>query len=414
MSIELLKRTITIRLAMIGLSLFAVIVIVFVLVNMLTSQVFAQSSQENLSQGRRIVSIYDRGEERIIVTKASTVAEALKSAKITISAGKDVVEPALDTELITSTYKVNIYRARPVTIVDGQTRLRVTTAHQVPKQIAESAGLSLYDEDKLSIGSAENLLIDGADVVMTIDRATPIQFTLYGKKTEVRTHAATVGQFLTEKGLKIGQDDSLSAPVDQPIVANMSLELWREGKQTITQEEETDFPIEKIYDANRPMNYREVTEPGEKGKRDVTYEVEIKNGQEVGRKEIASITTKEPKKQIEVVGAKNSGNPLTKSKGVNMFTDSNGVTHRETYYDLPMAVVMGNCGAGGYYTVRSDGAKVDRDGYVIIAAHLGNYPRCSVVETSMGLGKVYDTGGFTSNHPHGFDLATDWTRADGV
>jgi hypothetical protein len=79
-----------------------------------------------------------------------------------------------------------------------------------------------------------------------------------------------------------------------------------------------------------------------------------------------------------------------------------------------MNVVMGACGQGGYYTVRpGDGAKVDRDGSVIIAANYGNYPRCSVVETSMGPGKVYDTGGFAARHPHGFDLATDWTNYDG-
>ena len=140
----------------------------------------------------------------------------------------------------------------------------------------------------------------------------------------------------------------------------------------------------------------------------------MKNSQEVSRTEITSITTKEPVAQVEVVGVKTSGNPLTRSMGVNHFTDSRGVVHRETYYDLPMSVVMGNCGGGGYYTVRADGAKVDKDGFIIIAAHLGNYPRCSVVETSIGAGKVYDTGGFAARHPHGFDLATDWTKADGI
>ena len=101
-----------------------------------------------------------------------------------------------------------------------------------------------------------------------------------------------------------------------------------------------------------------------------------------------------------------------------MFTDSRGITHRETYYDLNMKGVMQiaarECGVSPVYTVRADGAKVDQDGYVIVAAHLGNYPRCSVVETSIGAGKVYDTGGFAARHPHGFDLATDWTKADGI
>lgn len=106
-------------------------------------------------------------------------------------------------------------------------------------------------------------------------------------------------------------------------------------------------------------------------------------------------------------------NALTRSKGAHVFVDSNGVAHRETYYDLPMNIVIGTCGPGGSYTVRSDGAKVDQDGYVLVAAHLGNYPRCTIVETSLGPGKVYDTGGFALRHPYGFDLATDWTNYNG-
>lgn len=103
---------------------------------------------------------------------------------------------------------------------------------------------------------------------------------------------------------------------------------------------------------------------------------------------------------------------LTRSKGAQIFTDSNGVAHRETYYDLPMNVVIRACG-GGDYTVRADGAKVDRDGYILIAASYRNYPKCTIVETSMGLGKVYDTGGFALRHPHGFDIATDWSNNNG-
>lgn len=103
---------------------------------------------------------------------------------------------------------------------------------------------------------------------------------------------------------------------------------------------------------------------------------------------------------------------LTKSKGAQLYTDASGITHRETYYDLPMNRVIGACGAGDY-TIRSDGAKIDKDGYILVAANLFNYPRCSVVETSMGPGKVYDTGGFATRYPHGFDLATDWTNYNG-
>lgn len=107
-------------------------------------------------------------------------------------------------------------------------------------------------------------------------------------------------------------------------------------------------------------------------------------------------------------------NALTKSKGAQLYVDGDGVAHRETYYDLPMNIVIDACGPGNKYTIRSaDGAKVDKDGYILVAANYNIYPRCSIVDTSMGKGKVYDTGGFALRYPHGFDLATDWSYADG-
>lgn len=106
-------------------------------------------------------------------------------------------------------------------------------------------------------------------------------------------------------------------------------------------------------------------------------------------------------------------NALTKSKGAQVYVDTDGVAHRETYYDLPMNVVIKGCGAANTYTIRSDGAKIDQDGYVLVAANFAAYPRCTIVDTSMGPGKVYDTGGFATRYPYGFDLATDWTNYDG-
>ena len=121
----------------------------------------------------------------------------------------------------------------------------------------------------------------------------------------------------------------------------------------------------------------------------------------------------EPKPQKVVFTPK--PNALTASKGAHVYVDNLGVAHRETYYDLPMNIVIGACGPGNSYTVRpEDGAKIDKDGFILVAANYGSYPRCSVVDTSMGPGKVYDTGGFALRHPYGFDLATDWTNYNGL
>ena len=64
-------------------------------------------------------------------------------------------------------------------------------------------------------------------------------------------------------------------------------------------------------------------------------------------------------------------------------------------------------GIEGEYWVREDGVKMYGD-YIIVAANLDNYPRGSLVETSLGTGIVLDTGEFAVNNPEQFDIAVDW------
>ena len=97
---------------------------------------------------------------------------------------------------------------------------------------------------------------------------------------------------------------------------------------------------------------------------------------------------------------------LTKQKGVNYNDNGN----KETYYNLPMNGVINNAkaqGIEGEYWVREDGVKMYGD-YVIVAANLDNYPRGSLVETSLGTGIVLDTGEFAVNNPEQFDIAVGW------
>ena len=270
------------------------------------NQALADTTKPAAKAGEKLVTIYDRGAEKTIVTKARTIREALKLAKFSIDERQDVVEPSLDSEMVAEKYNINIFRARPITIVDGNKRLKVTTAEQTPALIAKAAGIEVFEEDKTTLSNSDNMAVDGANMVMKIDRASMVNFVLYGKESVIRTHAKTVGELLKEKNINPKKDDTLSVDRSAKIILGMKIELWRNGKQTITAEEDVKFEIEKIQDANRDSGYREVKQAGENGKKNVTYEVEMKNGVEVSRKEIASVVTKEPKKQIEIVGTKSS------------------------------------------------------------------------------------------------------------
>lgn len=264
----------------------------------------ALASSGETSASDRLVTIFDNGQEKTIVTNATTVAGALDQADITVES-VDAVEPTLDTELIASSYSVNVYRARPVVVIDSARQIRVITAAQSSADIARAANLTIYPEDKTTISRTEDVLASGgAGLTMTIDRATPINLILYGKASTVRTHTSTARELLREKSIKLSLNDTISVDLDALIKADMTIEVWRNGKQTITVDEEIPFDTEQIKDADHEVGYRQVQMPGTKGKKSVTYEVEMKNGQEISRREIASIAIDAPKKQVEIVGTK--------------------------------------------------------------------------------------------------------------
>ena len=97
---------------------------------------------------------------------------------------------------------------------------------------------------------------------------------------------------------------------------------------------------------------------------------------------------------IETKGS-SSSNPLTKSKGVVYY---NG--HRETWYSQKVLPGGGLKIPGRH--VDSRGLVCDGDGYICVAS--SDLAKGTIVETSLGTGKVYDCGCASGT----IDIYCDW------
>lgn len=97
---------------------------------------------------------------------------------------------------------------------------------------------------------------------------------------------------------------------------------------------------------------------------------------------------------IETKGS-SSSNPLTRSKGVVYY---NG--HRETWYSQKVLPGGGLKIPGRH--VDSRGLVCDGDGYICVAS--SDLAKGTIVETSLGTGKVYDSGCASGT----IDIYTDW------
>lgn len=254
-------------------------------------------------QGGRLITVHDRGAQTSFISTKDTLKEALAEHDIQLSA-KDAIEPSADEKLVAPDYQVNIYRSRPVTVIDGATRQKIVTPYQTAARIAQDAGVTLYPEDETTLTRSSDIVSEGAGLQLRVKRATLVTVDLYGKTDQLRTQATTVNDFLKEKKINLGSDGRVSIAGDTPIAAGMSFRIWREGKQTITVDEAIAFDTEQIKDEDRPVGYKQIQTVGKAGKKSVTYEVQIQNGKEVARTEIASVTLEEATKQVEVIGAK--------------------------------------------------------------------------------------------------------------
>jgi uncharacterized protein YabE (DUF348 family) len=268
---------------------------------------FAHGLSARASAGnddKRIVTIYDSGLEKTFATNAKTVEEALKRGGVKLTEF-DAVEPAAKTELIAHNYHINVHRARPVAVIDGDKRQTVISPHKSARKIVEKAKIPLNAEDIAQLERVDDVTVYGAVAQrVNIDRATPFTLILFGKKTEARTQGETVEEMLEEKNIVLMPQDELSEPRDKAMVAGMTIEIYRDGIQTITQEEDVPFTIRRIEDKDRDTGYRQIQEAGVTGKKVVTYEINMQDRKEVSRKVLQSVITSQPKEQVEVVGVK--------------------------------------------------------------------------------------------------------------
>lgn len=107
------------------------------------------------------------------------------------------------------------------------------------------------------------------------------------------------------------------------------------------------------------------------------------------------VTSRGGNTNLRNVEQKSNSNILTKSKGVNYF---NG--HKETWYSQKV-LPGGGLNIPGRH-VAADGTIRDEDNYICVAS--SDYPKGTIVETSLGTGKVYDTGCASGV----IDIYTNW------
>jgi len=243
-----------------------------------------------------VVFLSDSGQQQTLDTKAKTVGELISKLPLHLIP-QDVVEPSLDTPIVQDNFRVNVYRARPVTVIDSGGKQVTLTAQRSARVVAQQAGLNVYPEDNVSFGTgsvSQNII--GEEVI--VDPATPIQLTLYGTPLIIRTHTKTVADMLKEKNVKISAKDTVTPSLTTPITANLQVSVIRNGIQVVTVQSSIPAPVQYINDSSLSLGATAVRQSGSPGTMATTYQIDVEGGVEVSRTQLQQVVTTQPVPQI--------------------------------------------------------------------------------------------------------------------
>ena len=255
----------------------------------------------------KIVIISHDHLQQTVPSREATVGALLTKLGIQLYEG-DIVEPVQSSSIDQDQFRINIYRAVPVQIVDGTNKTFTFSAATTARSIAARASLAVYAEDAVSVDPVQNFLrtsVIGQQVV--IDRAILINFNLYGTPLALRTHAHSVGELLKQKKITLAKDDQVTPSLSTLLAPNTQVFVTRNGIKIESVTETIAMPVQTIQDPGLAYGTSAIRQKGSAGSRVITYQDNLQNGIVVSRSILQTVITQPAVTQIAVTGTSLSG-----------------------------------------------------------------------------------------------------------
>ncbi|WP_128890166.1 resuscitation-promoting factor [Corynebacterium pelargi] len=231
-----------------------------------------------IAQQKKDVVVDLNGEQLNMVTLRGDVEGVLNQAKVELG-DQDLVAPGLD-QPISDGDVVKVRTMKQVAVVvDGKERSINTTAATVGEML-EQMGTVGAPLDALEVSEAKDAKL--ASEGEKVDVVTPklVKLNDGAKTTYVRIAAATVGDVLSQRGIKLGKNDRLSPSKDTKVTEDTEITIDRVDIQRQTVEEAFNVQPKIVEDPESFEGEERELEPAVPGKRKVTYKVVRVNGKE--------------------------------------------------------------------------------------------------------------------------------------
>ncbi|MBV9012038.1 MAG: transglycosylase family protein [Pseudonocardiales bacterium] len=239
-------------------------------------------------------------EQRTIHTFAPTVAGALQAAGLRVG-DQDTLAPTAGSVLENGS-RIVLKRARPLALtVDGMQHEVWTTALTVKNALAQ-VGIQSRDTE-LSADPSQRIPVDGmALVVRTTKPITLFDGGLPAK--EVHSTALSVDDLLTQQGVPLQAQDTVTPERTSPVLPGMTVQVTRVRIEERNEKRLVLPPVRKLQDPEMPVGSEVVEDVGAPGEQIVTFRLTLANGKEIARKQISIQQVAPVRPTMVRVGAK--------------------------------------------------------------------------------------------------------------
>jgi uncharacterized protein YabE (DUF348 family) len=228
-----------------------------------------------------------------------TVGDVLADEGIKVKPG-DVVVPAAGSS-VDDGDSITVKYARLLNLtVDGKTRQIRTTETTVDAALL-AIGLR-GDGARLSASRSQTIGRQGLTLTIVTPKAVTV--TADGKTTTKTVAAATVGEALTQLGVRLGKVDKVNPPVTTRLTNGAKIAVQRVQTKDTKTTESIAYGTTRTKTNTLYSDQTKVSRAGVNGTRVVTSRATVVDGKVVSRKTIASTVTKAPVNRVLLVGTK--------------------------------------------------------------------------------------------------------------
>ena len=236
------------------------------------------------------------GKARTVRTDADRVGDVVRAAGYRVT-GHDLLAPSAASTVHNGEHIV-LRRGRLLHLtVDGRNTAVWTTATTVQEALDQ---LGYQMSDFVSVSRSQRLPLRPTDIVIRQPQSVLVVHD--GKRQQVTTTAATVGQLLADLGVAVGTHDRVSAPLNSTLVGRSTVVVLRVHNQLLTRTVQIPYRTTKKADGSLYRGTTEIVRSGRTGAARETDLLIYVDGKLAAKSVVARRVVQAPRDQVVAVG----------------------------------------------------------------------------------------------------------------